>query len=435
MMGEHKIAAESLRLVQHLVAQVERDEHFRHGLIAAADKQADVVPLLRKGRRGEVVENREQVIDDHFASLATRESISPTTADKRPPVGQAFQAIAAARPVPILRRRPDNPRRGREPRFGICRIERLRRDPELPCATALAAARRTTGHPEFEETGMLTQLDRPTGTTTLKRTWIVRSVICVVAAAVVGGGTAASVQRALADPLQLAPVYTNNPPAIEFPNNALAVGAGANPVITTVPQGLWDRMTGYSWTQGCPVGRNDLRVVSVNFWGFDGVRSRGSLVVRYGQGDNVAAIFTKLYDQTFRIRRMEPMAEQFGKTIRNGVTYPGSDDAEAMRKDNTSAFNCRYKTFDENEHVWSPHRCGAAIDINPWENPEEEFDNGVLQGYHPDQYHFDTRTGVGKFTSGDPQVKALDAKGYSTWGGNWNETDYMHFQNDNFSSC
>ena len=240
---------------------------------------------------------------------------------------------------------------------------------------------------------------------------------------------------ASADPVQIGAVHTDHPPDIEFPNNDLASGAGANPVITDIPDGLWNRMTGYSWTSGCPIGRSELKLVRVNFWGFDGVRSRGALVVRQGQGDNVARIFTTFYDQAFRIRRMEPMADQFGKTTRGGATYPGADDDEAMRKDNTSAFNCRYKTFDESDRVWSPHRCGAAIDINPWENPEEEFDGGVLQGYHPNRYHFDHRAGFGKFTRGDPQVTALANNAFTTWGGNWNETDFMHFQNEGPSSC
>jgi D-alanyl-D-alanine carboxypeptidase len=256
-----------------------------------------------------------------------------------------------------------------------------------------------------------------------------------VIAAMVGATLGLMAPIASADPSQISVIHSDHPPAIEFPNNDLAVGAGANPVISDVPDGLWNRMTGYSWTQGCPIGRSDLKLVRVNFWGFDGVRSRGGLVVRLGQGDNVARIFTTFYDQAFRIRRMEPMADQFGKTVRNGVTYPGADDAEAMRKDNTSAFNCRYKTFDEDEHVWSPHRCGAAIDINPWENSEEEFDGGVLQGYHPNEFHFSHRGGFGKFTSADPQVTALSNNGYQTWGGNWNETDYMHFQNEGPSSC
>ena len=240
---------------------------------------------------------------------------------------------------------------------------------------------------------------------------------------------------ASADPVQISVVHTDPPPAPEFPNNAVASGAGANPVISEIPDGLWNRMTGYSWTAGCPAGRAQLKLVRVNFWGFDGVRSRGALVVRQGQGDNIARIFTKLYDQEFRIRRMEPMAEQFGKTVRGGVTYPGADDAEAMRKDNTSVFNCRYKTFDEDEGFWSPHRCGAAIDINPWENPEEEFDAGQPTRYHPNQYHFDHRDGLRKVHARRPPGHGAREQRFATWGGNWNETDFMHFQNDGASSC
>jgi hypothetical protein len=240
---------------------------------------------------------------------------------------------------------------------------------------------------------------------------------------------------ASADPDHMPVIHTDPPPAVEFPANNPASGGGANPVVLDIPDALWNRMTGYSWTPGCPIGRSQLKLVRINFWGFDGVRSRGAIVVREGQGDNVVRIFTALYNQTFRIRRMEPMADQFGKTTRNGVTYPGADDDEAMRKDNTSGFNCRYKTFDEADGSWSPHRCGVALDINPWENPEEEFDTGQPTRYHPNQYHFEHRGGAGKFTRGDAQVAVLANNGFTTWGGNWNETDFMHFQNDALSSC
>ncbi len=68
-------------------------------------------------------------------------------------------------------------------------------------------------------------------------------------------------------------------PTVRFPVNEAASGTGANATVSAVPDSVWARMVGYSWNSGCPVGRSQLRYVRVNFWGFDGKRYRGSLVV------------------------------------------------------------------------------------------------------------------------------------------------------------
>ncbi|MGN6636825.1 MAG: hypothetical protein ACTHJ6_15400, partial [Oryzihumus sp.] len=110
-----------------------------------------------------------------------------------------------------------------------------------------------------------------------------------------GNGTLAPVPRAGAEP------------RVRFPANAAAVGAGANARVSAVPDAVWSRMVGYSWTAGCPVGRADLRYVGVNFWGFDGKRSRGAVVVHASIATRTAQAFTRLYDQRFRIRQMRVM--------------------------------------------------------------------------------------------------------------------------------
>src|SRR5687767_4514818 len=83
-------------------------------------------------------------------------------------------------------------------------------------------------------------------------------------------------------------------PTVRFPQNEPAVGSGANASIGPVPDAAWARMVGYSWTPGCPVSRSQLRYVRVNFWGFDGKRSRGSLVVNASIADEAADAFTRL---------------------------------------------------------------------------------------------------------------------------------------------
>lgn len=140
------------------------------------------------------------------------------------------------------------------------------------------------------------------------------------------------------EPQALAPVPGTGPqPTVRFPRNSPAQGRGANAVVAPVPDAEWNRMTGYSWTPGCPVGRSGLRQVTVNVWGFDGKRSRGSLVVNRSVASRAAAAFTRLYDLRFRIRQMHPMDSTWATTprARAPTTTP------AMKADNTSAFNCR----------------------------------------------------------------------------------------------
>ena len=55
--------------------------------------------------------------------------------------------------------------------------------------------------------------------------------------------------------------------------------AGADPRVTTSRPSTWRAMAGRSWRAGCPVGRSALRMLQVSYWGFDGYRHRGTLVV------------------------------------------------------------------------------------------------------------------------------------------------------------
>jgi len=209
-------------------------------------------------------------------------------------------------------------------------------------------------------------------------------------------------------------------PTVRFPVNEAAVGRGANASVGPVPDAAWQRMVGYSWTPGCPVGRSQLRWVRVNFWGFDGRRSRGSLVVNASIADETAAAFTRLYDLRFRIRQMKPMDSRWGKNPKG----PGADDYAAMEADNTSAFNCRYVAGRESAKVWSNHARGTAIDVNDFENPYVASDGTV----YPDRYWL-TRRGPapGVFSSSSSAaVRAFTSQGLR-WGGLWSDPDYQHF--------
>ncbi|GAB3439643.1 M15 family metallopeptidase [Phycicoccus ginsengisoli] len=209
-------------------------------------------------------------------------------------------------------------------------------------------------------------------------------------------------------------------PAVRFPRNEPAVGAGANATVGPVPDSVWARMVGYSWTQGCPVGRSQLRYVRVNFWGFDGKRSRGAVVVNASIADAAAAAFTRLYDLRFRIRQMRPMDSSWGRNPKG----PGADDYAAMRADNTSAFNCRYVGGEEASKVYSKHAYGTAIDVNDFENPYVDSGGTV----YPGAYWLHRRgPAPGVFSSsGSAAVRAFTGQGLR-WGGLWSQPDYQHF--------
>ena len=209
-------------------------------------------------------------------------------------------------------------------------------------------------------------------------------------------------------------------PRIRFPANQAAVGSGANASSHPVPDAVWARMVGYSWTPGCPVGRSSLRYITVNFWGFDGNRSRGAIVVNASIASRTVAAFSRLYDQRFRIRQMKVMDSSWG----HAPIGPGANDYAAMDADNTSGFNCRYVGGEESKKGWSNHAYGTAIDVNDFENPYIAGPGRV----YPDAWFATRRSGyAGVFSSTrSAAVRAFTDQGFR-WGGVWSAPDFQHF--------
>jgi hypothetical protein len=195
------------------------------------------------------------------------------------------------------------------------------------------------------------------------------------------------------------------------------VGAGANSHVARIPDAVWRRMVGISWQPGCPVGRDRLRLVSVNYWGFDGYRRRGRLVVHEGIAPATARAFTRLYNAGYPIRQMR-LVDAYGRS-----RYRGANDYASMAADNTSGFNCRYVVGAEPRRILSPHAYGVAIDINPWENP---YNDG--RRVHPSRAWISrTLKHPAILRSGSPGVNAMRAEGFF-WGGAWARFDYHHFE-------
>ncbi len=151
-------------------------------------------------------------------------------------------------------------------------------------------------------------------------------------------------------------------PRVNLPDQAHAVGDGANPTVTAIPDGVWNQMTGRSWHQGCPVGRAGLRLLRINYWAYDGYRHRGELVAHADAVDNMRAALTEMYERRLPMRSMYRV-DRFGWSRQ----LQGADDYRSMAAGNTSAFNCRHVVGRPG--VRSPHSYGRSLDINPWENP------------------------------------------------------------------
>jgi hypothetical protein len=218
-----------------------------------------------------------------------------------------------------------------------------------------------------------------------------------------------------------APVTTTTvpatPPATPPPTGApVPVPAPGPPAATATPgvNGVTAAQLGRSWHPGCPVGPDQLRLLTLPYWGFDGVAHTGHLVVNAASVDAVRSVFTRLAAAHFPIRKM--------LTIDH---YGASDDA-SVADDNTAAFNCRLAVNPGGPASWSEHAYGDAIDVNPVENPYVES-NGVVDPPAGSAWLDRSNHRPGMAFAGSPLNDAFGAVGWG-WGGTWGgNPDYQHF--------
>ncbi|MDQ3570874.1 MAG: M15 family metallopeptidase [Actinomycetota bacterium] len=189
------------------------------------------------------------------------------------------------------------------------------------------------------------------------------------------------------------------PPAPPFQGSARSIDGATR-----------SRMTS-SWRPGCPVAIEDLRLLSVDHWGFDGRVHRGELVVHRDQAGRVLHVMGQLFEARFPIERMQL------------VDVYGGDDDRSMAANNTSAFNCR--SVSGRAGVWSQHSYGWAVDINPVQNPY--VSGGRVSPPAGAVYADRSLRRPGMIHAGDAVVRAFASIGWG-WGGNWGSAkDYQHF--------
>jgi hypothetical protein len=133
-------------------------------------------------------------------------------------------------------------------------------------------------------------------------------------------------------------------------------------------------------------------------------------VVHRAHAAGMVRVFRTLYDARFPVQRMRTV-EQYG-----------SDDDRSMEANNTSAFNCRAVAGGSG---WSEHAYGAALDINPVQNP---YVRGSTVEPEAGRAYLDrSRVRPGMAVAGDVVVRAFASVGWE-WGGDFRTLkDYQHF--------
>ena len=197
---------------------------------------------------------------------------------------------------------------------------------------------------------------------------------------------------------------------LAIPLSVLAFHSVIQPLSSPVRSQL---LTMKYWHNGCPVSLSQLRVLTVNHWGFDGHVHTGQLVVNQDAAPKLARVFRRLYELHFPIREM-----------RLKVVYGANPPA-----DSSGGFDCRQAvpspcTGGKGTGHWSEHAYGEAVDINPVENPYV----GCGMSHDPAgrQYLDRSRLRPGMVTPA--VVEAFRSVGWG-WGGDWSGStkDYMHF--------
>jgi hypothetical protein len=178
-----------------------------------------------------------------------------------------------------------------------------------------------------------------------------------------------------------------------------------------------EMITAKEWHAGCPVPLSGLRVVTLSYWGFDGKRHTGQLIVNAKVVTPVTAAFKRLYRMRFPIHHMA-LSDEYGPV--------GGRPADG---DVTASTECRQAvpspcSKGTGTGSWSMHAYGEAIDVNPVENPYV----GCGQTRDKTAVSFMKRTPLRRGMVTPAVLATFQSLGWG-WGGSWygSTKDYMHF--------
>ena len=176
---------------------------------------------------------------------------------------------------------------------------------------------------------------------------------------------------------------------------------------------------GNTWKENCPIKIEDLRYLKIPYYGFDGKNHIGELIVHKSVANEVVTIFKELKKAKYPIYQMKL------------ASYYKGNDAQSMRHNNTSAFNCRLMTGSKTK--WSKHSYGKAIDINPIQNPYVKGkkvlpQDGIIY-IKQNRKHLSLQPeDRAMIINGDKIIRVFKNYGW-IWGGSWKSLkDYQHFE-------
>jgi D-alanyl-D-alanine carboxypeptidase len=174
------------------------------------------------------------------------------------------------------------------------------------------------------------------------------------------------------------------------------------------------------WYSKCPVPLSGLRLMTLNYWGFDGKVHTGQLVTNASSVGPLTSVFRTLYAMHFPIHHMK-LTDAYG---------PVSEWPKDL--DVTYSFSCRQAvpspcSGGTGTGSWSMHAYGEAIDVNPVENPYV----GCGQTRDKTAVSFMKRTPLRRGMVTPAVLAAFHAAGWG-WGGSWygSTKDYMHFSSN-----
>jgi hypothetical protein len=205
--------------------------------------------------------------------------------------------------------------------------------------------------------------------------------------------------------LALAPLLLFTPPSLAEPADAIT------PVTPSQCVHMRQR---HVMNPGAPVACERLRLVTFTHIGFDGAPRTGALVVMDAVAEDVLQIFIALRERRFPINSARLMDE-----------FDGDDDASTAAN-NTSSLNVR--TVGVTGQI-SLHAFGAAIDLNPLQNPYiVRYPDGHTRIDPPHAGAYVSRREI-RPGMAESVIDLFAAHGFVEWGGRWRGTiDYQHFQ-------
>ncbi|MEX2562355.1 MAG: M15 family metallopeptidase [Nitriliruptoraceae bacterium] len=187
------------------------------------------------------------------------------------------------------------------------------------------------------------------------------------------------------------------------------LAAGTDFKVTVIPASLQvlERST---WSANCPVTADNLRLMTMTFWGFDGQVYIGEMLVHASAANALSGVFEAIFEAKLPIEEMRIITNE-------DLAAPPTGDGNI-----TTGFVCRPPVSGSG---WSQHAYGLAVDINPFHNPYVRGDLIIPELASAYTDRDDIRPGM--MVAGDVATTAFANIGWG-WGGDWQSlTDPMHF--------